>query len=480
MRSLRARLLIGMIGSFALLLVVFGLVIDAAIEYTLIREFDFYLETVARTLAAAVESDGTRVDVKLVPEALSDIQQVEGELFSQYWSDDGTVVAKSANLAEGDLPSFHGELARPQVQSVLLPDGRPARAAGIRFSIAAHAQMPDRSPRTPPTDRQELTLVVARDTTDLRSHVRQLRWLLLMAGAGTMSVAAWVSTVVIQRSLRPLDQLAATIATIQEDDLSVRLAATAMPREVMPVVERLNELLQRLEDAFARERCLTADIAHELRTPVAGILSTAGVMLTADRPAAQYREAFEDVRGIARQMRSMIENLLTLTRLDSQLAHFQWESVELGEVVEHCWRASQARAAERALTFENAVPDGLCFRSDRHALMVVFTNLLENAVEYANDSGRIWIATRHVAGAVEVEVGNTGCELTGDQVAHVFDRFWRADAARQGTSLHVGLGLSLVRRIVTSLGGTVVASATHGDFIISIRLPVTAPPADVD
>ena len=109
MKSLRARLLVAMIGSFTLLLVAFGVFIDASIEYVLVREFDFYLETVARTLAAAVETDGTRLPVKLVPEALPDIPQVEGELFSQYWKGDGRVLARSSNLASGSLPRFHGK-----------------------------------------------------------------------------------------------------------------------------------------------------------------------------------------------------------------------------------------------------------------------------------------------------------------------------------------------------------------------------------
>ena len=285
MKSLRTRLLVGMIGSFALLLVAFGLVIDALIEYTLVREFDFYLETVARTLAAAAQIGGDRIEVKLVPEALPDIQQVEGELFSQYWKDDGTVLARSGNLEGHSLPRFSGEDGHPQVQPFVLPDGRKARAAGMRFPVPGGVPSPEGSPGSGGGD-EHLTLVVARDTTDLESHVRQLRWLLLAAGAATMTVGAAVSVVVIRRSLRPLHHVAAHIAAIKEEDLGTRIPSATLPEEVIPLVQRLNELLHRLDEAFARERSLTADIAHELRTPVAGILSTAGVTLSADRAPA--------------------------------------------------------------------------------------------------------------------------------------------------------------------------------------------------
>lgn len=473
MKSLRTRSLVGMIGSFALLLVAFGLAIDALIEYTLVREFDFYVETVARTLAAAVQVSGERFEVKLVPEALPDIQQVEGELFSQYWKDDGATLAKSRNLADHNLPQFSGEDLHPQVQAIVLPDGRKARAAGLRFPVRSGVPIPEGSPGS--GGDEHLTLVVARDTTDLESHVRELRWLLLAAGAATMTVGAVVSVVVIRRSLRPLHYVAASIATIKEDDLSARIPATTMPEEIVPLVERLNELLHRLDEAFARERSLTADIAHELRTPVAGILSTAGVAISADRAPAEYREALEDVREIARQMRSMIENLLTLARLDSQPAQFQLEPIELAEMVEQCWRGCKDKAAGRGLTFESAVPDDLSCTSDRSALSIVFANLLDNAVEYANDNGRIEVAACKTDGIVEIEVANTGCQLTEEQVAHIFDRFWRADPSRKDASLHVGLGLALVHRIITSLGGTVEASATNGKFTVTICLLVMPP-----
>jgi len=469
--SLRMRLLAGMIGSFALLLIVFGLLIDGVLEFTLVREFDFYLETVARTLATTAELDGTRVEVKLVPEALPDIQQVEGELFSQYWRDDGTVLARSRNLADHDLPRVLGEDGYPQARPIALPDGRNARAAGMRFPVRRTTRIPG-GPSPAPNERDEyLTLVVARDTTDLESHVRQLRWLLLAAGAATMTVGALVSVVVIHRSLRPLHRVAATIATIKEDDLSAGIPSARLPEEIVPLVQRLNDLLHRLDEAFARERSLTADIAHELRTPVAGILSAAGVTLSANRAPTDYREALEDVRGIARQMRSMIDNLLALARLDFQQGHFRSESIGLRDVVETCWRGCREGAIARRLTFDNKVPDDLSCASDRHALSIVFANLLENAVQYTNEGGRIRVTARKADGVIRVEVTNTGCRLAAHEVARVFDRFWRADPSRTDASLHVGLGLALVRRIVTAMGGQATATAAEGAFRIGLLIP---------
>jgi len=375
MKSLSARLFAGMTGSFALLLIVFGLIIDASIEFMLIREFDFYLETVVRSLAGGIGSDWRSASLRLVPEALSDIPRVEGELFSQYWTDDGTVLAKSANLGNAGLPRFHGKDGRPQAQSLVLPDGRRARAAGMQVSIWPPGAVPESEKR--------VTIVVARDTSDLEAHLRQLRWLLLAAGAVTMTAAVMVSIAVIRGSLKPLRCAAEAIAAIKEDSLSARIPAADIPEEIVPVVDRLNELLGRLEDAFARERSLTADIAHELRTPVAGMLSIAGVALNSPRPPAEYREALEDVRQIARRMRSMIEDLLTLARLDSEAPKYKFVPVVLREALDLCWKDFREKADARRLTFENGIQADTRCVTDRNALAMIFAILVQDLMAEA-------------------------------------------------------------------------------------------------
>jgi signal transduction histidine kinase len=287
-----------------------------------------------------------------------------------------------------------------------------------------------------------------------------------------MSVGAVVSIVVIRRSLQPLGELAARISAVGQDELSARLSAATLPEEIVPVVQRLNELLQRLEEAFARERSLTADIAHELRTPVAGILTTVGVTLSAERTAAEYQEAFQDVRGIARQMRSMIENLLTLARLDAGQAPLPQEPIELCAMVARAWRSCEPTATARGLTFHNDVPQDFRCSVERTALVIVLSNLLENAVQYTDEGGQIWVTARCSDGVTELAVANSGCTLTGEQVNRVFDRFWRSDASRKETSLHVGLGLSLAQRIAQSWEGTATATVDRaGIFRIHVAWP---------
>jgi len=460
-----------MTGSISVLLILFGVVIYTTMRRSLFEEFDFALEKMARTMAAAALVERGVIEVELAPELIPDFQQAQGELYFQYWVDDGPVLDRSASLAGADLPHFHDRGEAPVLQSIVLPNGRPARAAGMRFRPAIEYAR-ERPQGAIQTDEFPLvTVVVARETADVQSRLDYLLWLLIAAGMGTMAVGLLVSVVVITRSLGPVRKLARDIAAIHEDELTTRVGSSGLPDEVLPVVERLNELLQRLEAAFARERCFNSDVAHELRTPLAGIRSTLEVALSCDRSASEYRESLADTLEISKRLQSMVENLLMLARLDAGQTTFHREKIGLAELIDDCWLPFSKAAASRRLVFDNRIPADLVCVSDRQSLTTVFTNLLENGAEYTNAGGRLWATGTADGEGAQIEIANTGCRLTGEQVSHVFDRFWRADSARQDTGLHCGLGLALVRRISAALGISAVAKVDHqGVFTVVVKL----------
>ncbi|MBL7040546.1 MAG: sensor histidine kinase N-terminal domain-containing protein [Pirellulaceae bacterium] len=471
LKSLRSRLLAGMLGSISVLLILFGVVIYTTISRSLLDEFDFSLEKMARTLAAAALVERGVIEVELAPELIPDFQEARGGLYFQYWVDEGPVLDRSASLAGADLPHFHSHDEAPVLQSIRLPNGQPARAAGMRFrpAIEYARERPDGAIQTdefPP-----VTVVVARETAALEDRLDHLMWLLIAAGTGTMVVGLLVSVIVIARGLGPLRRLARDIAAIHEDELMNRVGSSGLPDEILPVVQRLNELLQRVEAAFTRERCFTSDVAHELRTPLAGIRSTLEVALSSDRSASEYKESLVDTLDISKRLQSMVENLLMLARLDAGQTAFHRERVGLSELVDDCWQPLTQAAAARGLVFENRIPTDLDCTSDRQSLTAILTNLLENCAEYTDANGRLWATGTADGDGVEIGIGNTGCQLTTEQVSHVFDRFWRADSARQNTGLHCGLGLAIVRRICSALGSTAVANVDcEGAFSVVVKL----------
>jgi two-component system, OmpR family, heavy metal sensor histidine kinase CusS len=223
--------------------------------------------------------------------------------------------------------------------------------------------------------------------------------------------------------------------------------------------------------SFERERAFNADVAHELRTPLAGIRSIADVTLIRGRDAAEYRQALEECLAIAAKMQAMIDNLLMLARVENGQMKFCKEPIRPAELIETCWRPFADKAAHGGIVFENHVSPTLMCESDTAGLSMIFSNLFDNAAEYTNSGGRIWVTVRKMSDSIEIVLENTGNQLTSEQAVSVFECFWRGDLARSDVGSHCGLGLSLVKRIAESLGGTVRAETSNGLFGIRLTLP---------
>lgn len=468
MRSLWTRLLVGIIGGMMLLLLVFSVIVYTVIRRSLVKQFDASLAAKAWILAASVEYDDDEIELELDVQMMPEFQSPGRPAYYQFWQHDGTVVAKSPSLGTDDLLQFQGSLDMPVFKPLQTKKGRPGRAVGLKFK-----------PRTDGNDdeqqlakQQTLTLVVAREASDLYYHLRFLRWLLAITSVGTISLSFLVAAFVARRGLSPLNSLAAQIAAIREDDLTTRITAEHMPREVVPIRNRLNDLLSRLENSFNRERRFTADVAHELHTPLAGMRSTLEVTLARMRDVNEYQASLSDCLAISKDMQAMVDNLLALARIDTHQMTFQRDPIQLAELANSCWQAFSNKALKRSIVFENRIPAEMTCQTDRKSLSMALSNLLDNAVEYTNEGGHIWTTGCQIGNSVEIAVANTGCQLTNEEAAQIFDRFWRGDSSRTNTGVHCGLGLALVQRIIDALGGsTSVEVQPGGLFTIRIISP---------
>jgi two-component system heavy metal sensor histidine kinase CusS len=461
--SLQTRLVIGVTIALLLLLTVFSVGIYTVIRGALLRQFDASLVSIAQILAASVEVDGEEIELEFEAQQMPEFQDRGKPTYYQLWCLDGTVVAKSPLLDSRELPRLSGSLEKPTFRTIKGIDGRIERVVGFSFI----PRLADNDGKA--TEKQTLTLVVARDNTVVLSQLKFLRQVLFFASTTVMLMSVLVSVLTARQSLRPLKAIAEEIAAIKENDLAARIGTDDVPSELLPIKDRLNDLLSRLEDAFKRERSFTADVAHEMRTPLAGIRSTIEVTLARARDTTEYQTVLSDCLAIVENMQKMVGNLLTITRLDACQVTFCYEQIRLSELVDSCWRPFKEKAIERELVFDNRIPDNVTVNSDRENFSMVLSNLLSNAVEYANKAGRIWLTACQTNDLIEITVSNTGCKLTSEQASHVFDCFWRADSSRTAAGIHCGLGLSLAQRIVRALGGSVIAELQNGG-IFTIRL----------
>ncbi|MCY2925192.1 MAG: ATP-binding protein, partial [Planctomycetota bacterium] len=214
------------------------------------------------------------------------------------------------------------------------------------------------------------------------------------------------------------------------------------------------------------------DVAHELRTPLAGARTTFEVALSRPREAHEYAEALREGLDALLPMQALVQNLMTLTRLDNGQASLDRQDVDLTAVARLCWSELARQADARRLRLEDDLPAQLVLSTDRSCLLLIVRNLLDNAVSYADPGGFVRLAARSGAQGVELSVANSGCTITQADLPRVFDRFWRGDVARTETGQHSGLGLSLVQRAVAALGGSVEAGIeASATFVVRVNLP---------
>lgn len=467
MKSLRAQLVLGLSVGLAVVFLASGALLDTLIRRSVWAAFDEALVSKARSLAALVENNEDGIEFELTEPLPPELARGDAAEYYQIWRPDGTVLARSPSLAERDLGRGAGSGDdAPAFRDAALPDGRTGRVVGLTFQ-------PRRDPELGPPDAPvQIELVVGRSTAEILATLTRIRAVLigvcLLAVLLSIALAAWI----VRRSLRPVDELGRQIAQVGADGLAMRIVGTQTPTELAPIVSRLNDLLARLETAFERERRFTGDVAHELRTPLAGLRSKLELALSRDRTPETYQAALRDCLTIDLQMQRMVETLLGLARADAGLCELRHENVDVSQLARECWTPVAERALGRRLKVEWRLNGAGTVRTDRQRLSLVIHNILDNAVTYANDGGRLIIAAANANGSLELTFNNTGSRLGPDQVRHVFDRFWRGDSSRSLTAGHVGLGLPLCKAVIEELGGSIRAAVSEGgEFTIEIQVP---------
>jgi two-component system heavy metal sensor histidine kinase CusS len=457
-RSLRLRLLAAIALGTALILGAAGVSIYLTARARLLSQFDGALGQKARVLVGVIDWEGKRADLEFADHPPDEYQPGGRAEYYELWRADGSVLTRSPSLGQGDLPKLGGPTGSLVYGWASLPDGRPGRVAGLRFA----PRKAELRRELDPDPEHSFLIVVARETRDLRATLASLRAVLLVVGATAVLLSLAVLAGCVGSGLRPLGELAEQLGRMDENDLRPTLEPADVPAELAPVVLRLNDLLSRLERAFAQQKALTADVAHELRTPLAGLEATLEVALSRDRQPEAYRAAMADCLEICVQSQRIVEHLLCLARLDAGQSTVDRQSVCLRDMLQVCWAPLARQADTRRLEVAWDVDRSLALYTDAPKLRLILSNLLANAVSHADEGGRIGITARAESDGLVLSVENTGSRLSQEEAEHAFERFWRADASRGDTGVHCGLGLSLCRELAALLGASIALHSTVG------------------
>jgi heavy metal sensor kinase len=478
MQSLRRRLLLGIAATIISAFALAAWATFVLFRSELLQEYDELLGAKARTLAMLAEPEPTGVAFEFQEHGLVDFTRAFEPEFYEAWDEQGKILADSGH-ARGAFPQLApGTLEEPRFRFVVLPDGRPGRMIAVRF-IPVAEEKARQDPRLAKALTEPVTLIVARDTVEMDGAMRRLAWTLAGVFAVTLALVLALLRWIVARGLKPLNTIARQIGDVDEFDLTVRLSNHDAPAEMRPVIQGFNGLLERLGEAFDRERTFSSNVAHELRTPLAGLLATIQVALSRSRNSEEYRQALRECEVISQETHRLVESLLLLTKVEFGQIYPSEGTLVLNALVDEEWDDFAARAEAKHLRLAKSGRPGVRLASDADQFAIVLTNLLSNAVEYTHPGGTIEIHWQVSAAGLQLRVANGPCDVSADQIAHVFGRFWRGDAARAATGAHAGLGLALSKRIVETAGGSIVAALEGDRFVVTIAFDSIYVPQDV-
>ena len=288
---------------------------------------------------------------------------------------------------------------------------------------------------------------------------------LLLSAAGGYFLAG--------RALAPIRTITRTARRISADDLSQRLQLDLPDDEIGRLARTFNAMLARLDQAFRRERQLTADVSHELRTPLAMLKTQLSLARSRPRDLQTLQDMMAEMEGDVDRMTRLIEQMLTLSALEQgqPLAATAIELTPLlTRVVEQLTPAAAANGVSLHLTLPTAP---LPLLADSDGLGQVLTNLLQNAIKYTPGGGQVTLGAEQQEGQITMTVADTGMGIPAEHLPHLFERFYRTDQARSRDSGGFGLGLAISQAIMQMHGGRIeVHSVVNQGTTFTVTLPI--------
>jgi two-component system heavy metal sensor histidine kinase CusS len=452
--SLAARLTAWYAGSaFALVLAATGSLYWALVA-SLDRDDDASLASTVRAVRLALHQDHK----KLWEGLQSD------KVYVRVLAEDGRLLDQTPGMDAGPSPAaFPGPVpadAEPGGGTDLhTPAGRSFRA------LAAWAVV---GPRDGPRRLIQVAMDRSQEEELLAGYRRNL-WLVLGVALVACTLAGYQ---IAHRGLRPVARVTHMARDIRPATLGERLATAGLPAELLALADTFNGMLGRLEDSFGRLARFSADIAHELRTPVNNLRGEAEVALGKPRSPQEYREVLGSCLEECGRLSRLIDSLLFLARAEDPKTQIERERIDVARELGSVQEFYGAAAAEAGVHLAVAAPGEVMAQLNRPLFQRAVGNLVANALAHTPAGGTVGLSAGRRGGEVWVEVADDGCGIDAVHLPHLFDRFYRADPSRSSAGGRVGLGLAIVKSIAELHGGSVsVASGPGQGTRVTLHLP---------
>jgi heavy metal sensor kinase len=296
-----------------------------------------------------------------------------------------------------------------------------------------------------------------------------------------LSIAAGIF--LARRALSPIQTMAQAASGISGSTLGPRMPITGTNDELDQLAAAFNDMLGRIDNLFSGLREVTDSLAHDLRTPLAGIRGMAEVILRAPREADEYKRGIYQIIEQLDYVQNLFDNILDVSQADAGVLALRCEDISIDDLIDHIFQTFEPVASDKGISFEKSITGGLTLRADRGRLAQILSNLLDNAIKYSTrgDQIRLFIGPSADGKSININVIDSGKGISAEDLPHIFERYYRGDKSRSGPG--AGLGLPLVRGIVEAHGGTVTVQSQAGKgtaFTVFLPLEPDSPRSSED
>jgi heavy metal sensor kinase len=289
--------------------------------------------------------------------------------------------------------------------------------------------------------------------------------IILVLGA----LGGWV---LARRSLSPIGYIASKAQSISSENLSERLKVRGTDDEMDDLIRTINEMITRLESSFKRMAEFTADVSHELKTPICAMRGEAEVLLSKGRKAEEYQEGLIHFIEQFDHLNKMTDNLILLSKFDATQVELKMALIRLDLLIKDLCNLFQVLAEQNHMVLEMGTIEEVTVTGDKVRLQQLFTNLIDNAIKYTS-RGSIHVTVEKNKDSALVKIRDTGIGIPKEEQEKIFKRFYRVDKSRSKETGGVGLGLSIAEWIVHAHHGRIeVESEVNQGSTFTVYLPI--------
>jgi len=451
--TLRLRLTLLYVGLLAAALAVTGITGYVIAAHRIYAGLDDSLTLRAQAVALALEPIGTEFNQEDIENNKGELDALasKADLVFQLRRADGTVLYSSAQPPSGSLP--------PPDDTRSLVGGFATKDVRGEDTRILYQPLPTGG-----------SIEVGESLSGANGAVSEIRDVIVVGGLAALLVTAVSGYTLSGRALRPVRNVSQMARDIEETaDFTRRLDKSAGEGEVRELVSAFNAMIERVEQTLAHQKSFLADSSHELRRPLSVLQTNVDILSRPNLSQADRERCVAEVRVEAQIMRRLVADLLMLAREESQ--SIERARVDFSAV---CERALARVKQEDSHELREEIEPGIVVLGDGERLDQMVGNLLDNAVQYTPREGRVVFGLQRSNGRVQLEVRDTGQGIKADEIAHVFERFYRGESARASRPAGTGLGLAIVKYVAEAHGGTVsvVSEPTNGTtFVVELPIP---------